>query len=140
MADVILSLSRAREIAEDWVAAWNARDLERILSHYAEDVVFSSPTVVTRYGEPSGVLRGKSALREHFRRGLATFGTNVRFTLVDVLAGVNGYTIYYSRETGATVVDTVIVNPWGKGVQVHAHYHPRNPADTMKPRAPELKR
>lgn len=98
MADVILSLSRARETAEDWVAAWNARDLERILSHYAEDVVFSSPTVVTRYGEPCGVLRGKSAMREHFCRGLATFETNVRFTLVDVLAGVNGYTIYYSRE------------------------------------------
>ena len=31
MADVILSRSRAREIAEDWVAAWNARDLERHL-------------------------------------------------------------------------------------------------------------
>jgi hypothetical protein len=92
-----------------------------------------SATVVTRYGEPSGVLRGKTALRQHFRRGLETFGANVKFTLLDVLAGVNGYTVYYSRETGATVVDTVIVDAAGKGVQAHAHYHAAQqalPADT----------
>ena len=122
MADVILSIPDARRIAEDWVAAWNARDLERILSHYAEDVVFFSPSVVTRYGEPTGVLRGKHALREHFRHGLETLGANVRFTILDVLSGVNGYTVYYSRENGAAVVDTVVVDALGKGVQVHAHY------------------
>ena len=85
--------------------------------------MFFSPSVVTRYGEPTGVLRGKHALREHFRRGLETFGANVRFTIMDVLSGVNGYTVYYSRENGAAVVDTVIVDALGKGVQVHAHYH-----------------
>jgi ketosteroid isomerase-like protein len=122
MADVILSIPDARRIAEDWVAAWNARDLERILSHYAEDVVFFSPSVVTRYGEPTGVLRGKHALREHFRRGFETFGANARFTILDVLSGVSGYTVYYSRENGAAVVDTVVVDALGKGVQVHAHY------------------
>jgi len=51
--------TRARAVAQDWIAAWNVRDLERILSHYTDDVVFASPTVVTRYGEPSGVLGGK---------------------------------------------------------------------------------
>lgn len=122
VTDVIMDISSARQIADDWVAAWNARDLEGILSHYAEDVVFFSPSVVTRYGEPTGVLRGKPALRKHFRRGLETFGASVRFTLVDVLAGVHGYTVYYSRENGAAVVDTVIVDASGKGAQVHAHY------------------
>src|SRR5688572_20446215 len=107
---VILDLVKAREIAEDWVAAWNARDLERILSHYADDVVFSSPLVVTRYGEPCGVIRGKAVLRDYFRGGLEAAGPNLRFALIDVLAGVNGYTIYYSRESGATVIDTAVVN------------------------------
>jgi len=128
MADVILNLTQAREIAEDWIAAWNARDLERILSHYADEVVFLSPVVVTRYGEPSGVLRGKPALRDYFRGGLEAFGPNIRFTLLDVLAGVNGYTIYYSRESGATVVDTAIVNASGKAMQVHVHYHAAQPS------------
>jgi ketosteroid isomerase-like protein len=29
--------------AEDWIAAWNAHDLDRVLSHYADDIVFLSP-------------------------------------------------------------------------------------------------
>ena len=131
MADVILSISTARQIAEDWVAAWNARDLERILFHYADDVEFYSPSVVTRYGEPTGVLHGKHALREHFQRGLETFGANVRFTIIDVLAGVSGYTVYYSRENGAAVVDTVVLNRLGKGVLVHAHYRAAQSSSTV---------
>src|SRR5687768_8482878 len=98
VTEVIMDLAQARAVAEEWIAAWNARDLERILAHYADDVVFSSPLVVTRYGEASGVLRGKAALRQYFVGGLNTGGADIRFTLLDVLAGVNGYTIYYSRE------------------------------------------
>jgi ketosteroid isomerase-like protein len=122
MFAIILSQEQAREIASDWIRAWNARDLEGILAHYADDIYFSSPTVITRLGEPSGVLAGKQRLREHFAKGLETFGATVSFELLDVLTGVNGYTVYYRRENGATVVDTVMVNGQGKAVQVHAHY------------------
>lgn len=124
MSAVILSQERARAIASDWIRAWNARDLEGILAHYADDVHFSSPTVITRFGEPAGVLVGKQQLREHFTKGLETFGATVSFELLDVLTGVHGYTVYYRRENGATVVDTVIVNGQGKAIQVHAHYAP----------------
>ena len=31
------------EFARQWIDAWNAHDLERILSPYAPDVVFRSP-------------------------------------------------------------------------------------------------
>jgi ketosteroid isomerase-like protein len=110
-----------------WIAAWNRRDLEAILSHYAEDVRFSSPTVVTRYGEPSCTLRGKAALRAHFARGLNAFGDRVEFRLIDVLVGVRGYTVYYARETGSTVVDTVIVDASGAAQEVHAHYRAARP-------------
>ena len=27
----------ARRFAEEWIAAWNAHDLERILAHYTDD-------------------------------------------------------------------------------------------------------
>ena len=40
--------------AEDWVAAWNAHDLERVLAHYAEDVVFVSPNSSRFTGDPTG--------------------------------------------------------------------------------------
>jgi ketosteroid isomerase-like protein len=31
------------DFAHEWIGAWNSRDLERILAHYADDVVFRSP-------------------------------------------------------------------------------------------------
>jgi ketosteroid isomerase-like protein len=65
MSAVMLSQEQAREIASDWIRAWNARDLEGILAHYADDIHFSSPTVITRFREPSGVLVGKQQLRAH---------------------------------------------------------------------------
>jgi ketosteroid isomerase-like protein len=35
----------AEEFARSWYAAWNANDLERILSLYADDVELTSPLV-----------------------------------------------------------------------------------------------
>ena len=29
--------------AREWIDAWNAHDLERILSHYSDEIVFTSP-------------------------------------------------------------------------------------------------
>ena len=41
----------AERLAREWVEAWNAHDLERILSHYAEDVEFASPFVAAILGD-----------------------------------------------------------------------------------------
>lgn len=119
----VMSQLRARELAESWIAAWNNRDLEALMSHYSDEVVFISPTVLTRDDQPSGVIRGRKALREHFGDGLKKFGANVRFTLLDVCAGVNGFAIYYSRETGAKVIGAKLVDASGKIVEVRVHYH-----------------
>jgi ketosteroid isomerase-like protein len=40
--------------ADEWTDAWNAHDLDRILSHYAADVVFESPVIRERLGKASG--------------------------------------------------------------------------------------
>ncbi len=29
--------------ADDWVTAWNSHDLEKVLSHFDDNVVFTSP-------------------------------------------------------------------------------------------------
>jgi ketosteroid isomerase-like protein len=123
----LLDPGQVRRAVEDWIAAWNRRDLEAILAHYAEDVCFSSPTVITRYGEPSGTLSGKTQLRAHFRAGLEAFGDRAQFRLLDVLVGVRGYSVYYARETGATVIDTVIVDADGAAQEVRAYYRPEEP-------------
>ena len=61
----------ANAFAKDWIDAWNSHSLERILSHYTDDFEMSSPLIVERMQEPSGVLRGKAAVRDYWAKGLA---------------------------------------------------------------------
>lgn len=111
---------QAWEIAKDWCEAWNRRDLDGILRHYADDVEFSSPTVVKRWGIADGWLRGKAKLRENFAIGVKA--SNLHFELVDVLLGVNTMCVVYRRESGALVTDLVELDANGKGRRVIACY------------------
>lgn len=69
----MISQEKAEEIAREWIGAWNAHDLERIMEHYSEKVVFTSPFVVKLLGDPSGTVRGKKRLRTYFAKGLAAY-------------------------------------------------------------------
>ena len=55
----MISPEKAAQIAKDWMDAWNRHDLDSILSHYAEDVEFTSPFVVRLMGEASGTIKRK---------------------------------------------------------------------------------
>jgi hypothetical protein len=94
-----VATATAHAFAAEWIAAWNAHDLERILSHYTEDVTFASPFVATIAGEPSGTLAGKPALRAYWSKALAKL-PDLHFTLVDVLTGVGSLTLYYRGHRG----------------------------------------
>ena len=61
----------ADAFAAEWMAAWNAHDLEAVLAHYAEDGVFTSPFVAGRAGGAAGTRLGKAAGGGHFGRALA---------------------------------------------------------------------
>lgn len=115
-----MDIERARAAAADWCDAWNRRDLDAIMSHYAEDVALSSPLVVKRWGIADGWLRGKARVRENFAIGVQAPG--LRFDLVDVLAGVGAMCVVYRRETGALVVDAVELDANGKAKRVIACY------------------
>lgn len=67
----MIEQSWANEFAAEWIAAWNSHDLERILSHYVDDFEMSSPLIIERRMDPSGVLRGKAAIRDYWAVGLA---------------------------------------------------------------------
>ncbi|MDP3877197.1 MAG: nuclear transport factor 2 family protein [Methylobacter sp.] len=36
----------AEHFANDWIDSWNSHDLQRILSHYADDFEMSSPVII----------------------------------------------------------------------------------------------
>lgn len=91
--------------ADEWLAAWNAHDLDRILSHYAEDVTFESPLVRERFGKASGRVEGKAELRAYWSAGVGP-GSRLHFELLDVFEGIGGGAIrYFSRSRGRTVVE-----------------------------------
>jgi ketosteroid isomerase-like protein len=83
----VIPASFAEHFAADWVEAWNAHDLDFVLSHYAEDFEMSSPYIVQMAGEPSGTLRGKAAVRVYWKRALELI-PELKFELISVLAGV----------------------------------------------------
>src|SRR5262247_4031095 len=65
----------AHRFAKEWVAAWNSHDLDRILAHYEEDFEMSSPIIIALVGEPSGKLRGKTAVGTYWAKALQSIRT-----------------------------------------------------------------
>lgn len=107
--------------AQDWIAAWNAHDLEQILSHYAEDVEFRSPFVVKLTGQAAGVLRGKAALRDYFGRGLAAY-PSLRFEYIRLYTGVDNCVLEYRSVNNLRAAEAMEFDRAGKIRRVQASY------------------
>jgi ketosteroid isomerase-like protein len=67
-ASYLMTEDEARSFAADWIEAWNSHDLDRIMTHYAEDLVLVSPIAAHLLNDPAGMVRGKDSLREYFRK------------------------------------------------------------------------
>ena len=59
--------------ADDWVAAWNRRDVDAVLAHFAEDAQFTSPIARNLVGR--SLLRNKQELADYWRTGLTRIAT-----------------------------------------------------------------
>jgi hypothetical protein len=106
-------------IAEAWIAAWNARDLDAILSHYASDIVFLSPYAERVIG--TGRVVGIDALRAYWRRGLDA-NPDLHFKLDGVLVGFEALTILYRNHRGQQVAETLEFGGTGAVVRSFACY------------------
>jgi hypothetical protein len=93
--------------ADDWVKAWNAHDLEKVLSHFADDVVFTSPVAAQFLDGSDGVIRGKAALRTYWTEGLRRI-PDLHFEVVGVYVGVNTLAINYRNQLGGLVNEILI--------------------------------
>ena len=58
----MLDKTFAERFAAEWIAAWNSRDLDRVLSHYTDDFEMSSPYIAQVAGEASGKLKARKLL------------------------------------------------------------------------------
>ena len=59
----------AHAFAREWIASWNARDVESVLSHYDDTARFTSPKAAVRVG--SATVTGKDALRAYWLAAIA---------------------------------------------------------------------
>jgi hypothetical protein len=111
----------ARGHVDQWLAGWEARDLDAIMACYSDDVDFAASTVVSRWGRADGRLQGKAELRRHFERGLE-LAPDLRFTEEALLTSPDGYALLYRRENGNRVLDVVELDEHGLAVRVRAFY------------------
>jgi len=111
----------AREFATRWIDAWNAHDLDRVLAHYTDDFVMSSPVIVQIVGEPSGTLHGKAQVGAYWKKAL-TIIPDVHFELIDVLAGVESIVIYFKGARGRIAAEVFEFDSAGKVHRSFANY------------------
>jgi hypothetical protein len=112
----------AKVFAQEWIEAWNSHDINAILSHYADDIQFTSPFIVKLLNDPSGTLRGKDKLRSYFEKGLPAY-PDLKFELVEVLTGMDSVTLYYKSVKGLMAAEVMFLNEKGKVTRVEAHYN-----------------
>jgi predicted ester cyclase len=113
----------ARAFAQEWVDSWNSRDLDRILSHYDDDVALLSPVALNLLKNGTGMVQGKSALRDYFQLGLKAY-PDLRFELTDVLWGVETIVAYYGNNVrNGKTAEVMQFNTAGKLIRVFANYN-----------------
>ena len=111
----------AWNFANHWVAAWNAHDLDLIMTHYEDAIELTSPVAAQLLGTAGGKVVGKASLRSYFQRGLEAY-PELRFHLEDVLWGVNSVVLYYTNQKGSRTGEFMELSATGKVVRVVAHY------------------
>jgi hypothetical protein len=117
----MINPDNAQAFAREWVKAWNDHDLEAILSHYTDDVVFHSPRIKLVIGRDVVSLSGKDALRDYWGRALA-MARDLYFEIDQVLAGSDALTILYTNHRQQTVAETFVFGAGGKIVVSVAAY------------------
>ena len=119
-ASYLMTEDEARSFAADWIEAWNSHDLDRIMTHYAEDLLIS-PIAAQLLNDPAGMVRGKDSLREYFQKGLNAF-PQLRFDLIEVMRGVSSIVLYYRNQKGTKSGEFMELNPQRKITRVVANY------------------
>ncbi|MBO9694741.1 MAG: nuclear transport factor 2 family protein [Sphingopyxis sp.] len=95
------------DFAAKWCEAWNAHDLDRVLAHFHDDVLFTSPVAASLLPETRGVVRGKAALRAYWEEGLRRI-PDLHFSIEAVFAGIDTLVIQYRNQKGVSVSEVLI--------------------------------
>lgn len=111
----------AQEFATAWAQDWNDHDLDRIMRHFAEDVVFRSPVAAQLLDACDGTVC-EDALRAYFAEGLCHI-LHLHFEVLDVYTGIDTIVINYCNRAGQ-LVNEILSFDGGLVVAGHGTYGP----------------
>lgn len=106
---------------QQWVQAWNNHDVEAVLRHFHDDVVFTSPVAAKLLPETHGVVHGKAALRRYWTTAVQRI-PDLHFVFEGVYQGIDLLVINYRNQNNALVNEVLRFNDDGVIVQGHGTY------------------
>lgn len=68
MAAEMVTREHAERFAQQWAECWNRREVDAVLAHFDEGVVFTSPTALAVVG--SATVHGKHGLRDYWNAAM----------------------------------------------------------------------
>ncbi len=99
-------------LGEAWIAAWNSRDLERILTLYAEDAEMTSDGIVRLGFTVQGSVRGKQNLRAYWSKALALL-PNLHFVPSGYFTSPNSIVVDYVNDRGQRICEYLRIGQHG---------------------------
>ena len=103
--------------AKDWEESWNSHDLDRIMGHYRDDIMFRSRKAVPLVG--TGEIHGKKKLRAYWAAALER-QSDLKFAVQDVFEGHNMITMTYTNHRGVLASETLYFDAEGMVYQAEA--------------------
>ena len=108
-------------LGREWIAAWNSRDLERVLALYAEDSEMTSDRIPALGFDASGTLRGKQSLRACWGKALQLL-PGLNFTLIDTFVSPDSVVVFYQNERGNKICEYLRLDAASKIKQGSANH------------------
>lgn len=121
----MITEQQAKTFATHWIEAWNAHDLDAILSHYAEDVEYFSVFLTQLSDHATGSLTGKEAVRHYLAKGLAAY-PDLHFELLQTFRGVHSIVLQYTSVNNLIAAEVFELNDAGLVQRVQCHYAPHS--------------
>lgn len=103
--------------SKQWERAWNAHDVESVLEHFHQDVVFTSPVAAKLLPDTAGIVLGKASLRHYWTKALQRI-PNLRFVVEDVYQGIETIAIVYRNQDNTRVCEVL---RFGDGLVIEGH-------------------
>jgi ketosteroid isomerase-like protein len=111
----------AEEFANNWLTAWNSKDVERISEYYSDEIFFASPAVEEMTGYQDGILLKKSEFKNMCSKIFQEI-PELRYSLVAVAVGINSLTMHYKSSQFDLVADVVKFDSGWKITKSQTYY------------------